>query len=160
LTTIVDRVNETPWYDEIVMPVLLAEARSTYARAIRRAFDDGGFDDIPRLGARLLGGIERYGSPGDLAGALGVSKQAASALADTLVVRGYLNRTVDEVDRRRVVLTLTDRGHEAATASARAVAEVDFRLVELIGRDAAMSLRASLGALVMLGAAGSADDGE
>jgi len=33
------------------------------------------------------------------------------------------------------------------------VAEVDFRLVELIGRDAALSLRASLGALVTLGAA-------
>lgn len=150
-------MNETLWYDEIVMPVLLGEARSTYARAIRRAFDDGGFDDIPRLGARLLGGIERYGSPTDLALSLGVSKQAASALADTLVVRGYLTRAVDDADRRRVVLTLTERGHAAAKASARAVAGIDFRLVELIGQDAVRSLRTALGALVTLGGA---DEGE
>src|SRR4051812_2617902 len=101
-------MDEAQWYDEMVMPVLLAEARATYARAISDAFEKGGFDDIPRLGARLLGGIERYGSPTDLAATLGVSKQAASALADTLVVRGYLTRTTDPADRRRVVLGLTD----------------------------------------------------
>jgi DNA-binding MarR family transcriptional regulator len=100
----------------------------------------------------LLGGIERYGSPTDLAATLGVSKQAASALADTLVVRGYLTRTVDEADRRRVLLALTDRGRSAALASARAVAEIDFRLVEAVGSDAVLSLRATLGALVAVGA--------
>ncbi len=90
---------------------------------------------------------------------LGVSKQAASALVDTLVVRGYLTRAVDEEDRRRVVLTLTDRGHAAAAASGRAVAEIDFRLIEIIGRDAALAMRSALGALVMLGF-DSADDPE
>lgn len=145
-------MDDSPWYDQIVLPVLLGEARNTYARAIRRALAEGGFDDVPRLGARLLGGIDRYGSPTDLARNLGVSKQAASALADTLVVRGYLVRTVDDLDRRRVVLTLTDRGRAAARASARATASIDLRLIEVVGRDAVTSLRATLGALVALDA--------
>ena len=41
---------------------------------------------------------------------LGVSKQAAGQLVDSLVVRGYLDRTVDPDDRRRLIVTLTERG--------------------------------------------------
>jgi DNA-binding MarR family transcriptional regulator len=158
LTNTLTSMDDSPWYDQIVLPVLLGEARNTYARAIRHAFSEGGFEDVPRLGARLLGGIDRNGSPTDLARNLGVSKQAASALADTLVVRGYLARTVDDADRRRVVLTLTDRGSAAARASARATASVDLRLIELVGRDAVTSLRSTLGALVALDA--DADDAD
>ncbi len=50
----------------------------------------------------ILGGMESPGvSAGDLIRQLGVSKQAASQLIDTLVLRGYLERATDPSDRRR-----------------------------------------------------------
>ena len=48
---------------------------------------------------------------------LGVSKQAAGQLVDTLVLRGYLERSVDPEDRRRLTLTLTERGMAAHLAT-------------------------------------------
>jgi DNA-binding MarR family transcriptional regulator len=41
---------------------------------------------------------------------LGVTRQAASQLIDTLVVRGYLVREVNPADRRRLNIELTERG--------------------------------------------------
>jgi DNA-binding MarR family transcriptional regulator len=50
---------------------------------------------VDKLGSRLLGGILRFGgsvgSASDVARDFGVSKQAASKLIDTLVIRGYVN---------------------------------------------------------------------
>src|SRR6185503_17091950 len=92
---------------DLVLPVLLAEGRKIYGVAIRREFAAEGFDDIPKLGPRLLGGMQRFGSqPADIAADFGISKQAASKLVDALVVRGYLERSVDPDDRRRMLLTL------------------------------------------------------
>ncbi|MBN9624272.1 MAG: MarR family transcriptional regulator, partial [Actinobacteria bacterium] len=86
-----DEGNER-WYEELVLPVLLGAGRMTYGRAIRQGYADAGFDDIPKLGPRLLGGIRRNGSAvgsvGNVAKDFGISKQAASKLVDTLVIRG------------------------------------------------------------------------
>src|ERR1700761_8693181 len=105
-----DEGNER-WYEELVLPVLLHAGRMTYGRAIREGYAEAGFDDIPRLGPRLLGGIRRnggsVGSVGNVAKDFGISKQAASKLVDTLVIRGYVERGVDPEDRRRLTLELT-----------------------------------------------------
>ncbi len=106
------------WYEDLVLPVLLGAGRMTYGRAIREGYAEAGFDDIPKLGPRLLGGIRRFGgsvgSVGDVARDFGVSKQAASKLIDTLVIRGYVERGTDPDDRRRLTLELTELGREAA----------------------------------------------
>src|SRR5262245_36826072 len=105
-------------YDDLVLPVLLHEARKPYGRATRASLAADGFDDIPKLGSRLLGGMRRFGGqPTDIAKDFGISKQAASKLVDALVVRGYLDRSVDPGDRRRMKLALTERGEAAAKAS-------------------------------------------
>jgi DNA-binding MarR family transcriptional regulator len=139
------------WYEDLVLPVLLAEGRKTYGRAIRGAFAAEGFDDIPKLGPRLLGGIQRFGGqPGDIAADFGISKQAASKLVDALVVRGYLERSVDPDDRRRMLLALTERGEAAAKASWAATDRVDRELEEAVGPEAVAQMRETLGALVSL----------
>src|ERR1700733_12532444 len=100
--------DDGQWWEELALPVLLGEGRMTYGRAIREGYAESGFDDIPKLGPRLLGGIRRFGgtvgSVSDVARDFGVSKQAASKLIDALVVRGYLERSADPADRRRLVL--------------------------------------------------------
>ena len=87
---------ETDEPDEVVIPALLRAARGSYGHAIRARLADAGFEDIPRNGSYVLGGMVNHGgSAGGLVRELGVSKQAASQLIDTLVLRGYLGSEQD-----------------------------------------------------------------
>jgi DNA-binding MarR family transcriptional regulator len=146
--------DDKQWYEELVLPVLLAEGRATYGRAIRKGYAEAGFDDIPKLGPRLLGGILRFGgsvgSASDVARDFGVSKQAASKLIDTLVIRGYVSRGVDPEDRRRLSLELTDRGRAAAEVGWEATDRIDRELEEAVGAKAIAQMRETVGALVAL----------
>ena len=140
------------WYDEVVFPALLRHARNTYAAAIRAAFEAAGCEDVPRNGAYVLGSIARNGTPlGEVIGELRVSKQAGGQLVDTLVLRGYLDRTPDEGDRRRMTVSLTERGRLAAAASRSAVEQVEAALVARVGQETVSSARAALGALIEIG---------
>jgi DNA-binding MarR family transcriptional regulator len=142
------------WYEDLVLPVLLGAGRMTYGRAIREGYAEAGFDDIPRLGPRLLGGIRRHGgsvgSVGNVAKDFGISKQAASKLVDTLVIRDYVERGTDPVDRRRLTLELTERGREAADIGWAASERIDRELEEAVGAAAIAQMRETVGALVAL----------
>jgi DNA-binding MarR family transcriptional regulator len=146
-------LEHQPWYDEIVMPALLASARSTYAMAMRRAYIDAGFDDVPRRGMGLVGGIARNGPAAqqDLVRFLNLSKQSASQLVDTLVTRGYLERSPDPDDRRRMMLTLTPLGKKAAAAGAGAVAKVDAAVKRRFSPEELATTRRVLGTMIGIG---------
>jgi DNA-binding MarR family transcriptional regulator len=134
--------------DEVVVPALLRAARGSYGHAIRQHLAAAGFDDLPRNSAYVLGGIVNHGgTAGGLVRELGVSKQAASQLIDTLVLRGYLERQVDPEDRRRVNVEVTERGRAAAAAVRAGVEAVDGELVGLISAREMAGLRAGLTAL-------------
>ncbi|HEU5267787.1 MAG TPA: MarR family winged helix-turn-helix transcriptional regulator [Jatrophihabitans sp.] len=137
--------------DEIPLPALLRAARGAYGVAITARLDDADYADMPRNGPFVLGGLAREGETlGDLIAGLGVSKQAASQLIDTLVVRGYLTREVHPEDRRRMVVRLTDRGRTASETVRGAVAEVDDLLGQRIGPADVASLRRGLSALAAI----------
>jgi DNA-binding MarR family transcriptional regulator len=139
-------------YEELVLPVLLGVARRSYGAEIHRRLTEAGFTDMPRTGARVVGGLARDGGYArDLASGAGVSKQAVSRLVDTLVLRGYVERVPDEEDRRRVVIRLTERGTAAAEEIRAAVESVDAALVSRVGPDDLERTRATLAALVRLG---------
>jgi DNA-binding MarR family transcriptional regulator len=134
--------------DEVVLPALLRASRGAYRHAIIAALAAGGFDDVPRNGSYVLGGIVNHGGrAADLVRQLGVSKQAASQLIDTLVLRGYLTREVDPDDRRRVAIAATERGQAAAAAIRQGVVSVDEELAAMITPDELAGLRAGLVAL-------------
>ncbi len=147
--------DEGKWYEELALPVLLGAGRMSYGREIRKGFAEAGFDDIPKLGPRLLGGIRRnggsVGSVGNVAEDFGISKQAASKLVDTLVIRDYIERGVDQGDRRRLTLELTERGREAADISWAATDRVDRELEEAVGAEAVAQLRETVATLIGLG---------
>jgi len=137
--------------DAVAIPAMLSAARRPYGEAIRSALESAGMDDMPPRGAFIVGSIDRGGtSMNELPGGMGVSKQAISQIVDTLVARGYLDRAPDTADRRRMRLSLTDRGREAAKISRRAVATVDRRLTQRVGADAVASTRQVLAALTSL----------
>ncbi len=134
------------------LPALLRTARRTYGAAIRHSLAEAGFDDVPRNGIFVIGAIARTGAPlSEIIEQLGVSKQAAGQLVDTLVLRGYLNRAVDPADRRRLVVVLTERGEAAATLTRSAVDRVDSELAARVGDDRVAGTRATLVALIAQG---------
>jgi DNA-binding MarR family transcriptional regulator len=136
----------------ISLAALMRAARSTYAAAIRGPLAESGFEDIPRDGVFAIStiGLTEV-SGGQLGRWLGVSKQAVSQLLDTLVLRGYVQRSIDPVDRRRMRLTLTDRGTQVAALCRAAVERVERRVAETVGAAHVAHTRATLLALIDLG---------
>jgi DNA-binding MarR family transcriptional regulator len=144
--------TERPWYEELVLPVLLDVGRKRYGSTMRRMLADEGFDDLPPLGPRLVGGIARNGTGlTEFSEALGTSKQRAGQLVDVLVARGYLERRPHPDDGRRVVIVLTDRGEQAADATRRAVDATDAALLTKVGEADLATMRRVVGALAELG---------
>jgi len=146
--------NETPWQDTIVLPALLRWARGTYGDAMRQALAQAGCDDIPSNGMYVIGGLAMGAGDAPLSvlvKELKVSKQAAGQLVDTLVLRGYLKREVDEADRRRFTVALTERGWHAAAVQREAREKIDAALVKQVGADGVAQARKVLAALVEIG---------
>jgi DNA-binding MarR family transcriptional regulator len=69
-------------------------------------------------------------------------------LVDVLVLRGYLERTMDDRDRRKLTVTLTVRGRGAAETQATARKKIDAELVARMGQDDVSRMRRTLAALI------------
>jgi DNA-binding MarR family transcriptional regulator len=139
-------------YAQLGIPGLLRLARRAYGNPVRAAFAESGFDDVPRNGAYLLARVygNSYAVP-DLMRGLGISKQAVSQLVDTMVMRGYVERRLDPGDRRRMLLSLTPRGQEAATVGWQAATRTDEELERRLTADGVAVLRDSLITLCKMG---------
>jgi DNA-binding MarR family transcriptional regulator len=87
-----------------------------------------------------------FSAQSDVVESLGLSKQAASQLIDTLVLREYLERRNDPEDRRRMEVRLTDRGRTASIAIQTAIDATEAALAQLITADELHGLRAGLAA--------------
>lgn len=141
--------GEQDWFADVSFPALLRAARRAYGTVVIEALAEAGCDDMPRNGSYVIGAIARAGAPlSEIINALGVSKQAAGQLVDTLVTRGYLARAADPDDRRRLTITLTERGLAAAEVIRHAVERVDASVLGLVGPEYVAHTRATLAALI------------
>jgi len=148
--------------DDIAMAALLRAARAAYIDAVRKAVVAAGFEDMPRNGAYVISAIAQGGAAVISAAAeggammagiirgLGVTKQAAGQLIDTLVVRGYVERREDPEDRRRLTLALTTTGEEAAAVIRKAANTVDAKLKKRAGDKAVAEARKVLFHLIAI----------
>lgn len=140
--------------EDVVLPALLRHARVTYGTTMRRALADAGYDDLPKNGLYVIGGLALGAGDtplGVLIQQLRISKQAAGQLVDTLVSRGYLQRAVDEHDRRKLTVNLTERGRDAARTQAAAREVVDAELMARVGESDLNAARRTLVALIEIG---------
>lgn len=120
----------------IPMPMLLLHAGAAYAAAMRDALAAAGYDDIPKNGLHVIGGLAWRAQPcplSELILELKLSKQATGQLADALVNGAYLARHADPADRRRLTVALTEKGRAAAKVLTAARKAVDARLLSLVG---------------------------
>jgi DNA-binding MarR family transcriptional regulator len=121
---------------------------------IRASLAAAAYDDVPRNGVFVIGAIARTDAPlSTIIEALGTSKQAAGQLVDTLVARRYLDRTIDPADRRRLRVSLTERGEGAAAVIRTAVERVDVALLARVGPERLAHTRTTLAALASWAAA-------
>jgi len=136
------------------MPALLRHARTTYGSAMRLALEEAGYEDIPKNGMYVIGGLAfgAEGVPlGQLVKELGVSKQAAGQLVDMLVLRGYIDRTVDANDRRKLTVALTERGRAAAAIQGDVIRKIDAELAARVGKEKVVIARQVLAELLGMG---------
>ncbi len=141
--------GEQDWFGDASFPALLRAARRAYGSVVTKALAEAGCDDMPRNGSYAIGAIARTGAPlSQIINALGVSKQAAGQLVDTLVTRGYLARAADPDDRRRLTITLTGRGLAAAEVIRSAVERVDASVLRLVGPEYVAHTKTTLAALI------------
>ncbi len=135
---------------ELPLAAVLRMARTAMGRAIRRALEGAGYDDLPANGPFVISATSVAGLPlAAIIDRLGLSKQAAGHLVDVLVLRGYLDRHVDPADRRRLVVVPTERGTAAASVIRHAADRLESRLVASVGT---ADLRATRRTLSCLGA--------
>jgi DNA-binding MarR family transcriptional regulator len=138
---------------DAVLPALLRPGRGIYGLFVRNALTAAGFDDLPGNGGYVLGLLEPDGlALADVISDLGVSAQNARELVDTLVVRGYIDRTMDG---RGVFLTLTERGGAASYVVFATAQEIDARLLAIVGAERLLHTKETLAALLSLRTAGS-----
>jgi len=143
-------IDQSPELAAVPLPALLRHARAAYGSAMRRALEDAGYNDIPKNGLYVIGGLALGAGDVPLAALirdLRISKQAAGQLVDALVNRGYLSRAVDEQDRRRLVVTLTERGRAAAATQTAARERIDSALLAKVGPECVQHTRRALAAL-------------
>ena len=123
-----------------------------FALAYRQLIDDmherlaeRGWSDVRRsYGFVLLALRERGATVTELAGLLGVSKQATSKLLDAMVAGGYLRRAGGAADARVKVVALAPRGHRLLAAVEEIYAELEQRWAAVIGADAVGAIRTGL----------------
>lgn len=146
--------------ETLVIPALLRHARTTYGEAMQSALTGAGFDDIPKNGMYVIGALALGASDvplGSLVRDLKTSKQAAGQLVDCLVLRGYLERTSDPADRRKLSVCLTERGREAAAVQSGQRQRIDAALTTRVGEEAVNQGRRMLAELLRMGRDGIAD---
>jgi len=104
-----------------------------------------GFDDLDAAHLNVFQYPGPQGArPSELAGRLGVSKQALNYLLGELERRGYLERRSDPEDLRSRRIVLTRRGVAAAHVIRDAVAELETRWARELGEKRYAQLRGLL----------------
>ena len=87
----------------------------------------------PAFGFALLAARDQPTSVTELAGLMGITKQAASKLVDAMISGGYIQRGTDPHDGRQRPVSLTGRGEELLSAVEQVYAELEDRWAKLIG---------------------------
>ena len=125
--------------------LLLAQAFNRYIEHLHRELARRGFTDLrPTFGLALRALHARPRTLTELAGELGVTKQAAAKVVGELEGRSLIEREPSPADGRSTLLRLSRRGTSLVAAAIRIGDAVECDLAHDLGDDAAAHLRAAL----------------
>jgi DNA-binding MarR family transcriptional regulator len=132
------------------IPALLGMAFHAVMDEVHTRLAEEGFDDVrPAHGfAFQYLSVQGGATAVELAGHLGVTKQAAVQLVDELERRGYVERRPHPTDRRARVVVLAARGWACIERVVALWGEIENRWAALIGPGRLTALRDDLAAYV------------
>ncbi len=137
------------------VPEQLARVLRRYRTAMGDALAEGGYRPLMPAANWLLIALARQpGTVNDLAHRLGLTKQAVSRLTERLVILGYCDRRRSQVNRRQVMLSVTEDGAGAAAALLAAVEEADEVLLAALGDAERAAFRRALAVMAVMPGAG------
>lgn len=120
--------------DDIPLARLLALAFNWMIDELHERLRANGWDGVrPAFGFHLLALRDAPLTTTELAARLGVSKQAASKVADAMVAQGLVERTQHESDGRQWLLALAPRGHALLDEVEAIYAELEAEWAAVIG---------------------------
>jgi DNA-binding MarR family transcriptional regulator len=128
--------------------ILVAANRCLSDRLVRAVRTTGARDARPAFGFVIRAVAAEEPTVGRLAELLGVTRQAASKLADEMVDREYLLRASDPADRRRTRLRLSAKGRRVRERAAAESAAIEAELRDAVGDRAVAGLRRALLAFI------------
>ncbi|MEU0209143.1 MarR family winged helix-turn-helix transcriptional regulator [Streptomyces canus] len=127
----------------------LAAALLAAAGDLTQRINDGvvarGFEARPAWGFAFTRLAPDGATITELAGHLGVTKQAASQLVDEIVRKGYAERRPHPVDARARLVVLTERGWACTRAAEEAAAEAVRSWTDVLGESDVRALCDRLG---------------
>lgn len=130
------------------LSLLLMRASSAVAEQINSAVVAAGHPGLRPVHGLVFARISGAGaSINQIAEHLGITKQSASAIVETLTRDGYVRRGPDPADRRASIVELTGKGREVTLAASRAAAREVARIDSRWGADALRTLTGMLGDL-------------
>ena len=110
---------------------------------------DGWTDVRPAFGFVLLATRDQSTTTTQLAGVLGVSKQATSKLLDQMEAAGYVTRTSSDGDGRLREVALAARGHRLLGAVESIYADLEADWAQLVGTSELERLRTTMTDVVL-----------
>ncbi|MFF4033342.1 MarR family winged helix-turn-helix transcriptional regulator [Streptomyces sviceus] len=133
----------------------LAAALLAAAGDLTQRINDGvvarGFEARPAWGFAFTRLAPDGATVTELAGHLGVTKQAASQLVDEIVRKGYAERRPHPADARARLVVLTERGWACTRAAEEAAAEAVRVWTDVLGEGEVRALRERLGRIAPYG---------
>lgn len=151
------QVNLTKFVEPPDLAILLAAAYRVVADRLMATMRAGGLEDMkPLYGFVIRAVAAEEPTINRLAELLGVTKQAASVLAEGMCAAGFLERRTDARDRRRARLALSVRGRAVFTRATRTSAAMERELAARVGPADVAALRRAL--LAFVEAHGALDD--
>ena len=117
------------------------EKINTYLNKINECHPEKAFEAIneARRGMMFVIGYlyreKREITFNELSNKLGVSTARTTKLLQKLVAKGYINKRQDENDKRKIIISLTDRGNEIAKSIEEKFYETISDVINYIGID-------------------------
>ena len=71
--------------------------------------------------------------PSEISSAIGISGARIAATLNSLENKGYITRRIDLSDRRRILVTLTEKGREQDETHRRQLSEIFEKILEKLG---------------------------
>lgn len=131
------------------LTMLLSFAAQVTLSAFVRRLDAAGYAELRPLHGMAFQALGAEGATGtELAGRLGVTKQAVSQIVADLERWGYVERRPHPAGGKRQLIVLTGKAHEHLAVADRVMRGLTAELAERLGAETIDRLREDLAALI------------